>query len=174
MAKEDIAVDVEEIEPTPAPGSPSRRRRLGVLIGLLILSGAVAGNRWVDHLMSVDVDPGQAPPHDRPIVERDGKTLLWAKGPPDSPQAEWFDMTDALIDPRTFQYGIGKDTIVAIDRPLFMDVEDPRLGALGIHDRTIVIGHAEKGMAKAYPIFILDAHELVNDRIGGKPVTVGW
>ena len=38
----------------------------------------------------------------------------------------------------------------------------------------MVIGYVGNGDARAYPASLLDHHELVNDRIGGKPVTVGW
>ena len=37
-----------------------------------------------------------------------------------------------------------------------------------------VIGFADGGDVKAFPVALLDRHELVNDEIGGKPVTVGW
>ena len=37
-----------------------------------------------------------------------------------------------------------------------------------------VLGVAVNGDARAYPLRILSWHELVNDRIGGKPVLVSW
>jgi hypothetical protein len=83
-------------------------------------------------------------------------------------------MTDALVDPAEFQYGIGKDSIPSIDRPVFARLDDPRLPQFGIDDDTIVIGYAAEGEAKAYPVQVLNRHELVNDWFGGKPVTVGW
>jgi hypothetical protein len=108
------------------------------------------------------------------VIERDDRHLLWALGDPQSAGAEWFDVTDSEIDPERFQHGIGKDTIPAIDEPVFADADDPQLRERGITDRTVVIGSAYNDEAKAYPLHILDRHELVNDRIGGKPVTVGW
>ena len=36
--------------------------------------------------------------HDRPIVEEDGRRLLWA-GEDAEGKVEWFDMTDSTIDP---------------------------------------------------------------------------
>lgn len=108
------------------------------------------------------------------VKEVDGRTLLWAKGDPASEESQWFDVTDAPIDPGEFQYGIGKDTIPAIDEPLFVAVGDPRLEAQHITDDSRVIGYAVGDDARAYPIRIMDRHELVNDTVGGKPVTVGW
>ncbi len=108
------------------------------------------------------------------LKEQNGRTLLWAKGDPASEESQWFDVTDAPLDPVEFQYGIGKDTIPAIDEPLFVSVGDPRLEAQRITDGTRVIGYSVGDDARAYPIRIMDRHELVNDTVGGKPVTVGW
>ena len=83
------------------------------------------------------------------------------------------------------QFGIGKDTIRAIDDPLFVSPDDPRLMKLphsvyrpDERPRTngdiMVIGFADGDDARAYPTALLDNHELVNHSVGGKPVTVGW
>lgn len=108
------------------------------------------------------------------ITRKDGKLLLWARGDPESEQAEWFDVTDAPLDENGYQYGIGKDTIPAIDEPRFVSADDPRLAQFHVNEKTPVIGYAHGAQAKAYPITILNRHELVNDIVGGKPVTVGW
>ena len=42
------------------------------------------------------------------------------------------------------------------------------------NDEIDVIGYVDGDDARAYPIALLDQHELVNDNVGGKPVTVGW
>ena len=71
------------------------------------------------------------------------------------------------------------------DDPLFVAPDDPRLLAIEgspyrrderpkTNDEIMVIGYADGDDARAYPAALLDHHELVNDRIGGKPVTVGW
>jgi hypothetical protein len=41
-------------------------------------------------------------------------------------------------------------------------------------DAARVVGVALGGEARAYPIALLDWHELVNDRLGGLPVLVSW
>ncbi len=108
------------------------------------------------------------------LKEQNGRTLLWAKGDPGSEESQWFDVTDIPLDPLKFQYGIGKDTIAAIDDPLFVAVDDPRIEAQSITNDSRVIGYAVGEDARAYPIRIMDRHELVNDAVGGKPVTVAW
>lgn len=149
--------------------------RLGILLSVMGVLGVVASIRWIRIAEEYAVfRPRMRPRHNRPILERDGRTLLWALGDPDSDEAQWFDMTDSLIDPATFQFGLGKDAIRAIDEPVFVEVDDPRLAKARIGDNTVVIGYAASGEAKAYPLFIMSRHELVNDRFAGTPVTVGW
>ena len=109
------------------------------------------------------------------IKTDDGRQLLWARGPRDAATGEWFDVTDSPLDPDGYQFGIGKDSILAIDRPAFVAIDErEQLREHGIGDATVVIGYVHNGAAKAYPISIMNRCELVNDQIGGKHVTVGW
>jgi len=119
-------------------------------------------------------------------VRVDGsKTYLWAGGDHEGPNSQWYDFTGSPIPAAELQFGIGKDRIRAIDDPYFVSPDDRRILELGrspyrrderpkTNDETMVIGYVEKGEARAYPIALLDGHELVNDKVGGKPVTVGW
>jgi hypothetical protein len=116
-----------------------------------------------------------APDHSRPLKESDGRTLLWAGGDREGGEdAIWFDMTDALVDPVKFQFGIGKDTIPSIDEPKFATYGSDELAATRITDQTDVIGYVANGVAKAYPLFILDRCEVVNDYFGDDPYAVYW
>lgn len=119
------------------------------------------------------------------IRTEDGKTYLWAGGDQRGPGSRWYDFTGASIPAVDLQFGIGKDRIPSIDDPLFVPPDDPRLLALAASpyrlddkpkttDDIPVIGYVVSGEARAYPVALLDRHELVNDRIAGKPVTVGW
>ncbi len=112
--------------------------------------------------------------HTRPIEHRDGRTYIAAGWDPSRGVETWFDVTGSPIDPERFQYGIGKDRIPSIDRPRYAAAADPALAERGIGPETVVIGYADGDDARAYPIAALNRHELVNDTIGGKPVTVGW
>lgn len=110
-----------------------------------------------------------------PIVKKDGKTWLLAMGNPSSDSAEWFDVTDALIDPRQFNHGIGKDRIASIDAPEFTTMDDPDINEkMRISNRMPVIGVEIDGEARAYPIRTMSKHELVNDTFGEAHVTVAW
>ena len=116
-------------------------------------------------------------------IRRDGgRQYLWAKGPkvPSDDQSEWFDMTGSPLKLEAVNHGIGRDTIPAINDPVFVEPDDPRFIERWARPGTTnvnmlrVIGVALNGVAKAYPLSLMNHHELVNDTFGGKPVTVGW
>ncbi len=65
--------------------------------------------------------------------------------------------------------GPPKDGIPAIDDPTYESVDAARAW-LSDRDPVIVFEHA--GEARAYPLAILIWHEIVNDTVGGMPVTV--
>ena len=64
--------------------------------------------------------------------------------------------------------GPPKDGIPSIDRPKFQAVAD----VSNIPDREPVVSLNIGGDARAYPLRVLTWHEIVNDTVGGKPVTV--
>ena len=69
---------------------------------------------------------------------------------------------------------MGNDTTPASDKGVFLAANDPRLLEYAINDDSVVLGYVHNGQARAYPIGLLIGRELVNDTVGGKPVTVGW
>jgi hypothetical protein len=65
--------------------------------------------------------------------------------------------------------GPPRDGIPALDHPpVLRPAEAPW------QDADLVLGVAWKGEARAYPIAILDWHELVNDTLGGLPILVSY
>lgn len=67
--------------------------------------------------------------------------------------------------------GPARDAIPAFVHPRFITAGETK-GLLGKSDR--VLGVFSNGEAKAYPVRILNWHELVNDTVGGRPVLVTW
>jgi hypothetical protein len=65
--------------------------------------------------------------------------------------------------------GPPRDGIPPIDRPSF--VEPDEAGAW-LADNEPVVVYEEHGDARAYPLQILIWHEIVNDTVGGRPVTI--
>ena len=66
--------------------------------------------------------------------------------------------------------GPPKDGIPSIDRPTFKTVAE----ISDIADREPVLSLEINGDARTYPIRVLTWHEIVNDTVGGKPVTVTY
>ena len=66
--------------------------------------------------------------------------------------------------------GPPKDGIPSIDKPNFVTESEANF----VSDNDIVIGLQINGETKAYPLFILVWHEIVNDVVGGIPVAVTY
>lgn len=66
--------------------------------------------------------------------------------------------------------GPPKDGIPSIDDPKFVAVSDSEF----MSDSDIVLGLDINGETKAYPLFIMVWHEIVNDKVGDVPVSVTY
>ncbi len=81
-----------------------------------------------------------------------------------SKEINGFDLDDALIPAnQIFSGGPEKDGIPAIDNPKFIKIR----AASFMKDSDRVLGITINGTSKAYPIKILNWHEIVNDSIAG-------
>lgn len=81
-----------------------------------------------------------------------------------------FDVSDAAVPLRAIQRGgPPKDGIPAIDRPKFVTGAQSSLASA---DR--VLGVAAGGRARAYPVAILNWHEVVNDRFGDRQLVITY
>jgi hypothetical protein len=82
-----------------------------------------------------------------------------------------FDLTGALVPINEIhQGGPPRDGIPALDNPSFVSAE----GAGFLKKDDYVLGMTRNGISKAYPIRILNWHEIVNDRFGQDPVVVSY
>ena len=82
-----------------------------------------------------------------------------------------FDLTNSLIpEDQILQGGPPRDGIPSIDKPTF--VKASAADFLKPKDR--VIGVHINGESRAYPISILNWHEIVNDTIQGNPISVTY
>lgn len=82
-----------------------------------------------------------------------------------------FDLSDTLV-PRTEIHhgGPGRDGIPAIDRPRFVRARDASF--LKPEDR--ILGLVFGGVVRAYPIRILNYHEIVNDMIHQQAIVISY
>jgi hypothetical protein len=63
------------------------------------------------------------------------------------------------------------DAIPAINEPAYLE---GKAAAAQMKPAEPVIGVVIDGAARAYSTWQLDAHEIVNDRLGGAPIAVTW
>ena len=81
-----------------------------------------------------------------------------------------FELKDSLVPPDQILHGgPGRDGIPAIDAPKFMPA-----GAANLATTDRVLGLARNGVVKAYPVKILNWHEIVNDRFGDERIAVTY
>lgn len=80
-----------------------------------------------------------------------------------------FDVSAALVPAERIEFGgPQKDDIPAIDKPDFVSAGF----ATHVRNNDVVLGIDYKGSTRAYPIRILNWHEVVNDRFDDEPVAV--
>jgi hypothetical protein len=95
--------------------------------------------------------------------------LLNAAGVAQGIERNGFDLSDALAPATEIHAGgPARDGIPALDHPAFITADQADF--LAPEDR--VLGMNRHGIAKAYPIAILNWHEVVNDQFDGEPVVV--
>jgi len=83
-----------------------------------------------------------------------------------------FDVTRHLIPLTDVQSGgPAKDGIPALNHPAFTSAAE---GDRVLNSSDTVLGVDFDGVAKAYPIRILNWHAVVNDDVGHQPVVVSW
>ena len=82
-----------------------------------------------------------------------------------------FDVSDTLVPIKEIRRtGVKRDGIPSIDEPKFVAAEDADF----LRDDDRVIGVERSGLSKAYPIRILDYHEVVNDDYDGEAILVTY
>jgi len=86
------------------------------------------------------------------------------------PVRNGFDLSRSAI-PTAEILGGGppRDGIPALDQPTVVSADESPW-----KDEEIMLGLVVGGEARAYPVAILDWHELVNDTLGGRPILVSY
>lgn len=98
-------------------------------------------------------------------------TVLVLAGVATGREDNGFDLDGSLVPANQIHAGgPPRDGIPAIDEPSFVDAG----GAGFLADDDRVLGLLHRGQARAYPIAILNWHEVVNDRIGDDPIAVTY
>jgi hypothetical protein len=80
-----------------------------------------------------------------------------------------FEFEPKTIQGAPMKVALRPDQIPSIDKPIFVSADKAK-----IKDDAPVIGVALNGEAHAYSMYLLDAHEIVNDKFGDQAVATTW
>jgi uncharacterized protein DUF3179 len=143
-----------------------RGERADVLAALAALTGERPGERYHDWVELVG--------RRRDLTPKPGylafKAELLARIDPRF-KAILYDGAPARIRPEEIVFGgVPVEGIPALDRPAHI----PAAAASYLSEAERVFGVSVQGEARAYPLRILDWHEMVNDVVGGEPVTLSY
>jgi len=82
------------------------------------------------------------------------------------------DSTPRTVEVEALYQGCpARDCIPSIDEPRYVDAE---AAEVWLESDDLVLAMVHDGIARAWPIHILDRHEIVNDTIAGDPVAITW
>jgi hypothetical protein len=169
-----------------------RRQALAVLRGrgkLDVVPGLIQALRFVHD--GADIDRTLAALTGEPAGKTWPQWVLWQQAHPEITPFEGFDAFKAdvmaVIDPNFRDFlqpgvaheirleevlwgGVPKDGIPALTNPKLIAPE----AATYLTGDELVFGVEINGDARAYPLRILDWHEMFNDVVGGVPVTLAY
>jgi hypothetical protein len=104
-----------------------------------------------------------------PLVLLGALLVLSTTNPVAAQSRNGFDVDGALIPAGEILHGgPGRDGIPSLDRPVFV----PADAASFLDEDDRVLGVEIDGIQRAYPIRILNYHEIVNDSIAGTPLVI--
>ena len=147
-----------------------------VLSFLVISLGISAQNKESDasHSTGESIDDEEPVKRKFPVAKDRGKILtegdkklLWGGEDPKT----HFDITECELKDEQFHFGIGREKFPALVKPEFTTVEEAK-STFQDEDRFLLL--KAEGETKAYSVKDLTRHEVVNDRIGDKPIMAAY
>ena len=175
--------------PPPRRGRPAWARGIACvamipLIGFIGLSGRSLWGEWaslredrvrmresgVVGYLGIAPRPSYATKPPDWFHDEGDDALLWA-GWKDG-EHRWFRFGRGDIQARHLSLPIGKDSIQAIDHPVYE--ADGGLRWSRVPHEARVAAFEDDGVAFAYPLRVLDKVEVVNDQVNGRPVLVAF
>lgn len=96
------------------------------------------------------------------------------------PGSYGFDLRPCLVPSETLvSSGLPRDGLADLDRPLLLDLAGVDSLTAAMRGKYLVstdrvVGMVINGCARAWPLRVLNWHEVVNDTLGGRAVAVTW
>ncbi len=163
-----------ERRPARASRRTGRLRRRLLLVAAVTVAAAACGNDGggdasAPHPDSEATDARRSEPEPFEVDQVDGDPPSVEASALDDQRAAGFP--EPLIDlDRLRAGGPPPDGIPPVDDPTFLRAEDVDF----VEDGEAVLALEIDGDARAYPVQIMTWHEIVNDTVGGAPVTVSF
>lgn len=147
--------------------SSSKLVILGAAVALLVAACAAASTSGTPGTIAAGT------PTDGSAVLGEGPAVTALPTGPSALRERYADeFPPPLVDPgQIFSGGPPPDGIPPIERPVFVDVVDS-IDALPLEEAVVAL--EINGDARAYPVRALVWHEIVNDTVGGVPVSVTY
>src|SRR5690606_25807798 len=134
----------------------------------VVLASALAAAGPVAALVPLAATPAAAQPAERKAAEARSEKSD-GSGAAERDRLNGFVISRQLVDrDDIIPGGPPRDGIRSIDAPEFTSVEE----ATWVDDTTPVLGVVVGGDARAYPVHLMDYHQIANDVVGGVPIVV--
>lgn len=128
-------------------------------------TGQTLGQRWFDWFVWMQANPTSRMDHNELFVSR-----VFSRIDPQFTVFFYPDIEQRIrLDEITWG-GVRKDGIPALTNPTLIHASQ----ADYLRDKDLVFGVSINGDTRAYPLRILDWHEMFNDVIGGEPVSLAY
>ena len=82
-----------------------------------------------------------------------------------------FDVTDSELIPKQFHYGIGREVFPALLKPSFISIKEADIK--WADSSRFLVAYSGKEI-KAYSVKDLTRHEVINDKLDGKPIMAAY
>ena len=82
-----------------------------------------------------------------------------------------FDITNSILKPKQFHYGIGREIFPALFEPVFISVN--QADSIWVDSSRFLLAYSGNDI-KAYSVEDLTRHEIVNDVLNGKPIMAAY
>ncbi len=100
-------------------------------------------------------------------------------GDGENPETYGYDLASLTVNRRWLAATMPRDNLESLDTPPLLrpaEVDSLNRAERGKYlvPDDLVIGVSLGGVARAYPVRVLDWHEVANDTLGGVPIAVAW
>ena len=99
------------------------------------------------------------------FFEKDGRKYLWGG----RRESQHFNVNNLKLNSDQFHFGVGREKFQALINPRFVTAAE---SDFWLPDSARILGLLRDDVVKAYPLRIVNDHEVINDKAGELPILV--